>query len=91
MKRWIANLITDERLRQDEERGPIRDRTHPFTVWLAALTEEVGEVSSAILHRDQESLQDELVHVAAVAVAMLEDLDMQWDDANFGVEEKDAG
>lgn len=43
-------------------------------VKVAVLTEEVGEVSRAVLDIDHENLRAELVQVAAVAVAWLEAL-----------------
>jgi NTP pyrophosphatase (non-canonical NTP hydrolase) len=51
-------------------------------LWLAILTEEVGEVAKAILEGaegalDVEPLRRELVQVAAVAVAALEALEKQ--------------
>lgn len=47
----------------------------PEALKLAALVEEVGEVARAF--HDQTSKRDELVHVAAVAVAWIEALDQQ--------------
>lgn len=42
---------------------------------IAILCEEVGEVARAILHQQNErELQDQLLHVAAVAVKMLDQL-----------------
>jgi len=46
---------------------------HPV-VRSAVLSEEVGEVSRAVLDRDAVALRRELVQVAAVAVAWLEGL-----------------
>jgi hypothetical protein len=46
----------------------------PATVKAAVLSEECGEVSRAVLDRDDRQLRDELVQVAAVAVAWLEAL-----------------
>lgn len=42
---------------------------------MSVLTEEVGEVARAILNNDRVNLHDELVQVAAVAVAWLEGLE----------------
>jgi hypothetical protein len=42
------------------------------TTKVAVLTEECGEVSRAVLERDPEQTQRELIQVAAVAVAWLE-------------------
>lgn len=41
-------------------------------VGLPILVEELGEVGRAILERDPEKYRTELVHVAAVAVAMIQ-------------------
>ncbi len=78
----IHALIVAERERQ----GRLWNRPHawgwgdcsahpsllPEPVKLAVLTEEVGEVAKALLEHDREGLRDELVQVAAVAVAWLE-------------------
>ncbi len=40
--------------------------------WIAVLMEEVGEVARAILEEDEDSLVEELVQVAAVAIRILE-------------------
>lgn len=45
-----------------------------LTVKLAVLAEEFGEVTRAVLERDQDSLRAELTQVAAVACAILESL-----------------
>lgn len=66
--------IIEERDRQNKKWG---EQNHdPFT-WLAILSEEVGEAAQAALH-DQfggehaDTLQEELVQVAAVAVQWIE-------------------
>lgn len=41
---------------------------------MVVLAEEVGEVARAVFERDGQNLRDELVQVAAVAVAWLESL-----------------
>lgn len=66
----VYELINAERDRQDAKWGRDRD-LHPF-LWLTILTEEVGEVARASLKGDTENLRDELVQVAAVAIAQLE-------------------
>ncbi len=43
--------------------------------WINILGEEVGEVHEAILNEDIENLKDELIDVAAVAVAWVEEID----------------
>jgi hypothetical protein len=74
--------IRAERRRQAEKWGG----RHPWgvgdcsslgvadTVKAAVLAEECGEVARAVLDSDPESLRNELVQVAAVAVAWLEAL-----------------
>lgn len=45
------------------------------TTKLAVLLEEVGEVAQAVLAKDSFATRDELIQVAAVAVAWLESYD----------------
>ncbi len=68
----IFKLIVAERKAQDARWGP--QTGNADTVWMTILTEEVGEVAKAVLEREWE-LQDELIQVAAVAVAWLEALE----------------
>ena len=71
---WLAmGAVKEERERQDAKWGSQRDLPNP--TWLAILVEEVGEVAKAILERDEEGLNKEIVQVAAVAVAMIEAID----------------
>jgi len=74
--------LAAERDRQDQTWGDQSD--HPPSLWLAMLLEEVEEVAEAILAefvanrtggRAHKHLREELVHVAAVAVAWVEGLD----------------
>lgn len=75
----VMDAVHDERDRQDEMWGPIPRMKSPHQ-WLAFLTEEVGEVAKAIVDYDPyEHVREELVHVAAVAVAAIEDLDHKRD------------
>lgn len=76
----VTTAIEDvmaERARQDAKWG---EQNHdPFT-YLAVLTEEVGELAQAALHARfggpaAEGLRTEAVHVAAVALAIVECLD----------------
>lgn len=64
-------LVVAERTRQDENWG---EQRHRWESWLAILTEEVGEFAK-ILNDDVEpigTLRIEAVHIAAVAVAIIE-------------------
>ena len=82
MKDWIHAAIMDERERQGEKWG----KDHPWgsgdcssnnvsqVVKSAVLQEECGEVARAVLDVDPENLREELVQVAAVAVAWLESM-----------------
>ncbi len=63
--------VENEMQRQDDKWGP---QDHPDIVWLAVLTEEVGEVAKEILERRSGGgfdLRKELVQVAAVSVQWL--------------------
>jgi NTP pyrophosphatase (non-canonical NTP hydrolase) len=69
MHEKVFALILAERERQDAKWGSQRHLA-PL-VWLAVLTEEIGEVAKAILEHEPSGVRDELVQVAAVAVAWL--------------------
>lgn len=64
--------ILRERLKQDEKWGANRDLDDK--TWLAILVEEVGETAMAMLDHDG-TVREELIQVAAVALAWLECLD----------------
>jgi len=77
----MSKVYTDiqaERQRQDEKWGKDRSR-HPLE-WLTILGEEVGEVNRAVVEAHFSEYgkscwwryREELVQVAAVAVAMIE-------------------
>lgn len=68
--------ISEERDRQDTKWGgvPGVDRRDDHT-YAAVLGEEFGEACQAWLERDTAALRAELVQVAAVAVAWIEELD----------------
>jgi hypothetical protein len=64
--------VRAERVRQDEKWGV---QNHSATRWYTILGEEHGEVAKDVLERNGGGLREELVQVAAVAVAWLEALD----------------
>jgi len=64
--------IDDERDRQDEKWG---EQNHVPLRWYAILGEEFGEVGKAINEHDLRQCREELVQVAAVAIAFVESLD----------------
>lgn len=82
----MANVfqdVGDERIRQHEQWG---EQNHNPSLWLAILTEEVGEVAQAVCkawvppytNEQRDWLfryRDELVQVAAVAIAAIESFD----------------
>lgn len=94
--------VLKERLRQDEKFGP--DQNHDPMVWLAILGEEYGEAARAALHaafaiqssptgpsygRHLAELREELIQVAAVAVAAVETLDrntFEWGKPTLGAQ-----
>lgn len=67
----VFAYLEAERVRQQAKWG---FQTHPFPVWLAILTEELGEASQAYLQRRYEDCHRELVQAAAVLVQILERL-----------------
>ena len=69
-------IITDilvERKRQDDKWGAQQNQDD--SRWATILGEEFGEVCQAVLKYT--NLREELVQVAAVAIAWIEDLDWQ--------------
>lgn len=61
-----------ERARQDQKWG--EQNHHPYK-WLAILGEEFGESSKAVLEDAPEEYREEMVQVAAVALAAIESFD----------------
>jgi NTP pyrophosphatase (non-canonical NTP hydrolase) len=73
----VLKHVIDERRLQDAKWGS--QRQLPPEVWLAILTEKVGEVAEQILearagNADVRDLRNELIQVAAVATTWLEAL-----------------
>lgn len=74
----ILEEIRRERKRQDRKWGA--DRNLENTLWLTILVEEVGEVADTILEHYppktmSAALKAELIQIAAVAVAWIENID----------------
>lgn len=68
----VVDLIKKERLSQLAKWG---DQNNKDLFWLAILTEELGEVSKAIIEgEDVNKIKAEIIQVAAVSVAWLEKL-----------------
>ena len=70
----VLEMVSDERAKQNEKWG--EQNHHPLT-YLAILGEEVGEANQAAVQAHFENrawtdYAEELIHVAAVAVAMVE-------------------
>lgn len=79
LQAFVIDKVIKERQRQDTKWGP---QHHPVYKWLAILGEEFGEASEAALEVDAGSLEfttediiAELIQVAAVAIAAVEDLE----------------
>lgn len=79
--RQILEEIRTERERQDKKWG---EQNHHPMEWLAILGEEVGEANKAALEAhfsgyertgNLSDYREELIQVAAVAIAMVESLD----------------
>lgn len=67
-RRGLRDLI-NERVRQDKKWGP---QNYGVGRWLCILQEELGEFARARLERMYANSREELVQVAAVALAMIE-------------------
>ena len=71
------SAVIQERQRQEITWGI---DNHPDPIWFAVLSEEVGELASAILRKNIEephNLREELVQVAAVSIAWLQQIEEQ--------------
>lgn len=68
----ILMEVLHERIKQEKKWGK---QNHDPLKWNAILGEEFGEVSKAILERDRNNYREELIQVAAVAIAAIECLD----------------
>jgi NTP pyrophosphatase (non-canonical NTP hydrolase) len=80
--------IVKERRNQDKKWG---EQNHDDYTWHAILTEEIGEVSQAILHdrfggAAAGTVRAELVQVAAVALAWIECIDRRLKTLSEGEE-----
>lgn len=74
---YVLEKVREERKSQDQAYPD--DIGMEARRWLPILAEEQGEVARAILTDDRENLYHELVQVAAVSVAWLEDLHRRHD------------
>lgn len=78
-RNFIYGNIEGERLRQDQKWGD--QSGNEDILWSVVLSEEAGEVAKETLHLNYEGtgtiehLREELIQVAAVAVAWVEALD----------------
>jgi len=68
----ILMEVLQERIKQERKWG---QQNHDPLKWNAILGEEFGEVSKAILEGDIKNYRDELIQVAAVAIAAIDSLD----------------
>lgn len=68
----ILKEVNLERDKQDQKWG---EQNHDGFKWLAILGEEVGECNKAFLEGDLKNFREELIQVAAVAVAIIESID----------------
>ena len=68
----IETEVLHERSRQDEKWG---EQNHKPIVWAAILGEEQGEICKATLENRTDEYRQELIQLAAVAIAAIECLD----------------
>lgn len=83
----IIEEVRLERIRQDDKWG--WPRNHEPSWWLTILAEEFGEFAREVCDRSFENgewldnMREELIQVAAVAIAAVEDLDQQAEDKDL--------
>lgn len=70
----VRGDVETERTRQDKKWG---EQNHDVFKWITILVEEVGEAAEAALCQRSESYREEMIQVAAVAIAAVESLDRQ--------------
>lgn len=70
----ILTEVKEERKKQDLRFGSQPRSLKPI-VYLTVLTEELGEVARSIIEGDSDNYRLELIQLAAVAVAAVEDFD----------------
>jgi NTP pyrophosphatase (non-canonical NTP hydrolase) len=68
----VIQVVRNERARQDAKWGAGHHLVWTPHIALAVLVEEVGEVAKAINDGTEAELSNELIQVAAVAIAALE-------------------
>lgn len=71
----IMALIGEELKLQDNKWGT--NRVRDSRTWLVIIGEEFGEACRASLEHDPDSYRDELVDVAASAIAALQSLELE--------------
>ena len=78
MEQALVDILA-ERARQNAKWG---EQNHDIYIWMAILVEEVGELAEAILHTSMVSpeggmdkVREETIHVAAVALQIIEFID----------------
>lgn len=71
LDRVIAE-VRAERERQDVKWG---EQNHDLPMWLAILSEEVGEVAKDVVEHYVKGYREELIQVAAVAISAVQALD----------------
>lgn len=70
----VLNDVLRERERQRQLWGE-RELDHSELEWVSILSMELGKVSRIYWRHDPEEYRDELIHLAAVAVAAVERFD----------------
>lgn len=68
----VIEEVLEERSRQDNKWG---EQNHRPDTWIVILAEELGEASHAMLNILADKYREEMIQVAAVAVAAVEALD----------------
>ncbi len=65
----IFNAIDAERDHQDAKWG---EQNHADDYWLGIVMEEVGEVAKAVIERDDENVEGEIVQTMSVLMGWME-------------------
>ena len=71
----MQKVLDEVRLERVQQQTKWGQQDHSAPMWYGILGEEVGEVARGFLERDMDNYREELVQVAAVAVAAVEAYD----------------
>jgi NTP pyrophosphatase (non-canonical NTP hydrolase) len=80
MNKWRQCIFADIDSEREKQLDQWGDQRHSSHTWVTILVEEIGEAAQAALKGQLENWRLEMIQIAAVAVAALEDFDRNTED-----------